>query len=149
MGITPTNQISRRYKGAVKPHCSAEGGQGGLRTSTQDVMDGLLPASSTVASIRGATGKACTMTLAARWGTSSGFLSKAMRSALVGSCAAQEAHLCLQVGVSGHVLPQVHRHCTRQNSYRSLVQSCSSCRQQGIGRCSGACVASWIGSLGP
>ncbi len=65
-------------------------------TSVQEVMDGLAPASSTVASIRGATGNACTMTLAARWGTLSGFLSKAMRSALVGSCTARGAQLCLR-----------------------------------------------------
>ena len=55
-------------------------------TSTNEVMDGLLAASRTVASIRGATGNACRMTLAARGGTSSGFLSKAISSALAGSC---------------------------------------------------------------
>ena len=55
-------------------------------TSTHEVMDGLLAASRTVASIRGATGKACRMTFAARGGTSSGFLSKAISSALAGSC---------------------------------------------------------------
>lgn len=55
-------------------------------TSTHEVMDGLLAASRTVASIRGATGNACRMTLAARGGTSSGFLSKAISSALAGSC---------------------------------------------------------------
>ena len=55
-------------------------------TSIHEVMDGLLAASRTVASIRGATGNACRMTLAARGGTSSGFLSKAISSALAGSC---------------------------------------------------------------
>lgn len=50
-------------------------------------MEGLLPVSSrTVASMSGATGNACRMTFAARRGMSSGFLSKAISSALVGSC---------------------------------------------------------------
>ena len=65
----------------------------GYRTSYHAVIEGLPPESSTVASIRGATGKACTMTFAARWGTSSGFLSKAISSALVGSCEMPFSHV--------------------------------------------------------